>query len=148
LNHIRFELVPAIFDWGYYIPSPASSWTEWMATDPSKADQELTDKNVNHNFFIKPLVRLIKYWNAQVDYPFTSYYLEQRVINSYFWSCSSLKDYFYSFWDQFSTSFQYNVNTNSKIRRAREIVKKARQLEVEGFPALAEHEIKKLIKDF
>jgi hypothetical protein len=33
LNHISFELVPAIYNYGYQIPSPASSWEEWMSTD-------------------------------------------------------------------------------------------------------------------
>ena len=49
LNHIRFELVPAIYDFGYQIPSPASSWSKWIYTDPSKADQDILDKNKNSN---------------------------------------------------------------------------------------------------
>lgn len=45
LNHIKFELVPAIDDYGYQIPSPASSWTEWISTDPTGANQAIQDKN-------------------------------------------------------------------------------------------------------
>ena len=50
LNHIKFELVPAIFNYGYMIPSPSSSWEEWTYTDPAKADQALLDKNMLYEY--------------------------------------------------------------------------------------------------
>lgn len=94
LNHIRFELVPAINNYGYQIPSPASSWSEWISTDPSSSNQIIMDKNNAENYQIKPLVRLIKYWNANQGHPCASFELEQYIVNKYYLSCVSLKDYF------------------------------------------------------
>ena len=78
LNHINFELVPAIYNYSYQIPSPASSWSEWLATDRAGTNQALLDKNKTENYQIKPLVRLIKYWK---DNPrFSIYILFARTV--------------------------------------------------------------------
>ena len=46
LNHINFELVPAVKSfYSLQIPSPASSWQEWIDTDPSRINSQLLDKN-------------------------------------------------------------------------------------------------------
>ena len=50
LNHIKFELVPAIYNYGYQIPSPASSWVDWVSTDPITANKALQDKNAAENY--------------------------------------------------------------------------------------------------
>jgi len=91
LKHIKFELVPAIYNYGYQIPSPASSWVEWMNTDPMGANKSIQDKNKAENYLIKPLVRLVKYWNACHGYPFSSFLIEQYIVGKYFWSCSTIK---------------------------------------------------------
>ena len=89
LNHIKFELVPAIYNYAYQIPSPSSSWMEWMSTDPLGANQALQDKNKAENYQIKPLVRLIKYWNSTQGHLFTSFSIEQYIVGKYFWSCTT-----------------------------------------------------------
>ncbi|KAA6329430.1 hypothetical protein EZS27_021767 [termite gut metagenome] len=86
LGHIRFELVPALPGsvWGieeYLIPSPASSYQNWTRTNPSQLKRDLNAKNTQHNSYIKPLVRILKYWNAQNGKVFSSYELEKHVIN-------------------------------------------------------------------
>jgi len=58
LNHIKFELVPAVYSYEYLIPSPRSSWEEWISTDPTSANRRISDKNTAENNKIKPLVRL------------------------------------------------------------------------------------------
>ncbi len=84
LNHISFELVPAVLEYSsYQIPSPATSYSEWIVTDPIGANQALQTKNKDNNFLVKPLVRLIKYWNAKNGFPFTSYSLEQYIVGQY-----------------------------------------------------------------
>lgn len=147
LNHIRFELVPAIYDWGYQIPSPTKSWAEWMSTDPSAADTELTEKNKNHDYLIKPLVRLIKFWNAKQGYPFSSYSVEKLILGMSFWSCSTLRDYFYYFWKNFDAQYSWSQTTIDKVNRAKSYAKKAQEYEADNLPISAEIEIKKIIPE-
>ena len=107
LNHIRFEIVPAIESWfsGLQIPAPASDFSEWINTDPNDFNAELTNFNVSNNSKIKPLIRLLKYWNATNNYPFESFLLEKEVINMNFWFCTDLKDYFYAAIESLNAGF-------------------------------------------
>lgn len=145
LNHIRFELVPAIYSWGYQIPSPSSSWLEWTSTDPSGSNQALQSKNKSNNYQIKPLVRLIKYWNATQGHLFTSFSLEQYIIDEFFFLCSNLRDYFYTFWSDFSCPFSCPQNTKDRVARAKKYAAQAKEYEEDDMPASAESEIKKII---
>ncbi len=147
LNHIKFELVPAIKNYGdqYQIPSPASSFTEWISTDPTKSNQALQDKNKSENYQIKPLVRLVKYWNTTQDYPFSSFELEQGILSKYFYSCTSIKDYFYSFWSGFSCNYATAQYIKEKVERAKKYAEKAKEYEDNNMPACAEAEIKKIV---
>jgi len=152
LNHIKFDLVPATYSPGYpwatlpyQIPSPASDWNDWMPTDPSGFNQKLTSANVAHSYEIKPLVRLIKYWNALNGKCFTSFSLENYIVDHSFLNLSSIKAFFYNFWDNFSCGYgspQYIVD---RVQRAKEHVSKTRLYEQQGFDGLAENEIKKLL---
>lgn len=146
LNHIKFELVPAaINNYGYQIPSPASSWSEWISTDPSSANKTIKYKNNAENHKIKPLVRLIKYWNAKQGHPFASFYLEQYIVNNDYWSCVSLKDYFYAFWEGFSCTYKTAQYIKDKVKRAKKYAAAAKQHEADNMPVLAEIEIKKIV---
>ena len=147
LNHIRFELVPAIYSsWsGYQIPSPKSHWAEWMNTNPSEAQQAILEKNNSHNYEIKPLVRLIKYWNAQQGHPFSSYELEKHIVDKFFFLCSTQKDYFYSFWSGFNCSWDTAQYIKDKVERAKSYATQAKSYEQSGMPISAENEIKKII---
>lgn len=145
LNHIKFELVPAIYDYGYMIPSPATQWTEWIYTDPQKASQEILDKNRNNYYKIKPLVRLVKYWNATQGYPFASFALEQYIVGKWFYGCSTLKDYFYDFWSDFECSWNSPQSAKDKVARAKKYAKSAKSLEDQNYPVSAEQEIQKIV---
>jgi len=145
LNHIRFELVPAINIYGYQIPSPASSWSEWISTDPSATNQMIIDKNSTENHQIKPLVRLVKYWNAKQGHPFASFDLEQYIVQKYYWSCVSLKDYFYAFWEGFSCTYDTAQHIKDKVERAKKYAATAKQHEADNMPLSAELEIKKIV---
>lgn len=99
LNHIKFELVPAIqTSWStdYQIPNGAN---DWMSTNPNDFNQQLITKNQAHAYLIKPTIRLVKYWNAKSDYPFQSYLLEKWISELTFPSCLlrsyNQKDYFF-----------------------------------------------------
>lgn len=145
LNHIRFELVPAIYSYGYQIPSPASSWSDWMSTDPSGTDEALQSKNKAENYQIKPLVRLFKYWNARKGHPFRSFELERYTVGTYFWSCSALRDYFYQLWSNFSCTYDTAQYIKDMVASAKEHAQKAKKYEDDNMPASAEAEIKKIV---
>lgn len=145
LNHIKFELVPAIDNYGYQIPSPASSWTEWTSTNPLEANKQIIEKNKAENNQIKPLVRLVKYWNATQGHPYTSFSLEQYIVNKYFWSCTSLKDYFYAFWSDFNCPYDTANYIKEKVERAKKYAAQAKKYEDDDMPHSAETEIKKIV---
>lgn len=83
LNHIKFELVPALKGaWsGYQIPNGT---TAWQSTDPNDFNAKLTQKNNEESYLIKPTIRLAKFWNAQNGYVFDSYGLEKWIVDQYF----------------------------------------------------------------
>lgn len=145
LNHIKFELVPAIYSYGYQIPSPASSYTEWIFTDPSGANQAIKDKNIAENYQIKPLVRLAKYWNATQGYPFASFAIEQYVVGKYFLSSSTIRDYFYAFWNDLNCTSDTAQYIKDKVERAKKYATLAKEYEKSSMPAHAEAEIKKIV---
>ncbi|MGF1788966.1 hypothetical protein L4D00_24625, partial [Photobacterium swingsii] len=147
LNHIRFEIVPAVESWfsGLQIPAPASDFSDWMDTDPNDFNDDLTRCNASNNSKIKPLIRLLKYWNAQNSYPFESFLLEQEVVNMNFWFDRDLRDYFYTAIEKIDAGFfapQWKVNA---VNKAQKIVSNAKNLESQGMSSYAEMEIKKLV---
>lgn len=99
LNHIKFELTPAIIPYGYApgtykIPS---SPTEWIYTSPNDFNNTLIECNKENNYKIKPVVRLIKRWNVTKNYAHTaSFQIEKLIANGMkysHYSCSSYIDY-------------------------------------------------------
>lgn len=151
LNHINFELVPSIYNhnynYGYSIPSPASHWSDWMSTNPSETNKLITDINKANDFQIKPLVRLIKYWNTSKGSPFTSFSLEKYIVNSSFYGCSKLSDYFYTFWLGFNYSYNSSQRTKDIVSAAKEHARKAKIYEDRNMSIYAESEIKKIIPE-
>lgn len=81
LNHIRFELVPAVNGalTGLQIPGKGAGFQAWQSTDPNGFNQKLSVANQANSNLLKPLIRVLKYWNASSKYPFESYDLEQRL---------------------------------------------------------------------
>jgi predicted nucleotidyltransferase len=148
LNHIKFELVPAIKNnWGQLqIPAKASDSNDWIVTDPTGFNATLTSVNQSHNNLIKPLVRLVKYWNVKAGYPFESFSLEQKVVNSIFYANIQLKDYFYNFVSSLTIDYfmaQWKKDAVAKFKR---IVSEASYSERIGMAMDAETKIKKLFE--
>lgn len=80
LGHIKFELVPAIQTlWGtYQISDNTTYFNKWKSTDPFSLKNKITEANkLNDN--IRPLIRILKYWNARNGKPFASYQLEDKI---------------------------------------------------------------------
>lgn len=150
LNHIKFELVPAKVDsWGnIYIPSKSSLFEEWILTDPNAFNKKLSDKNGSNNYEIKPLVRLMKYWNRLNGSYSSSYALENRIVDNYYWGCSNIKDYVYSSIEKLEYNYYDPQDYKYKVDRAKKIVADTKEYERQNLPISAEIEIKKLFPDF
>lgn len=146
LTHIKFDLVPALHVYGnsYEIPSPDASYQEWLTTNPNEFNDRLSNVNMNNRNQIKPLVRLIKYWNALNYRHFQSFDLENYVCGLTYYGCSSLSDFFYNLWAHF-TCRSGSQTVLDKVDRAKQRVAKIQNLERQGFISQAENEISNML---
>lgn len=144
LSKIKFELVPAYISWGtYYIPAPASSLLNWTSTNPNKMKQDLISKQQSNDYKIRELILLIKYWNIKNGRIYSSFELEKFLVSYYYFSCSNLKDYFYSAIQGLSTS-GLSIANRTKVNRAKQIIKNTIDFENKGQLLFAEIEIIKM----
>lgn len=145
LNHIKFDLVPALSNvWGgYQIPNGPNAW---QATNPNDFNASLTAKNASNHSLIKPTIRLMKFWNAQNGYVFDSYGLEKWIVEQSYWLISTQRDYLFSTFDKLQTPTDTQWR-KERVERAKKIVSDTRALEAAGYPVSAETEIKKLIPE-
>lgn len=152
LNHIKFELVPA-YNAGtilkdYKIPAPSNIYNEWISTDPNGFNNKLINKNKNNNYKIKPLIRLIKYWNALNGKIYFSYSLEKHIIENYFFTLNnSITDYFVEYVRSFPSSNTLSENNKKKIEKMKRITNEAIQFEKSGYSNSSENKIKELLPD-
>lgn len=145
LSSIKFELLPAYISWGtYYIPAPASAYTNWISTNPNGMKTELDSKQRLNNYLIKDLIQLLKYWNVKNGKVYSSYEIERYVLDKWFFSCTNLKDYFYSAVEGLPTYGKSIYNT-TKINRLKNTVAQTKRYEQNGMPISAEIEIQKEI---
>ncbi len=100
LNHIKFEISPTKEEWflfgsdTLYIPILKNGEEKWIETEPKKLNTKLNRKDEEERGNLRPLIRLIKYYNAKADYPFTSYKIEQAVLELSYYNCETYLDYF------------------------------------------------------
>jgi len=147
LGHIKFDLVPGYRNRGsLYIPASRSDYSDWIVTDPLSFNTVIEQANKNEGFRLKPMLRLLKYWNANNRYIYESYSLEQRMANINFHTCNNLKDYLFSAIDGFST-WDLPEYKRQKLDRAKQIVTNVRQYEQRGLAIASETEIKKLLPE-
>ena len=146
LNHIKFDLVPAITTWGtgYQIPAPASEYLDWLSTYPNGFNQTLIAANKQHGNHVKPMIRIVKYWNAQNGYLINSFELEQHLVANISWH-ASLKEYVYAAVEGLNVPWGAAQWRKDKVTRAKQIVANTRQYERDNMPSNAESEIKKLV---
>jgi len=144
LNHIKFDLVPALKGYWtgvYQIPNGAAFWQD---TNPNDFNAALVSKNQRELNLIKPTIRLAKYWNAKSGYVFDSYGLEKWIVDQSYYSDTNQKDYLFSVFDKLNAG-GVALWRSSAIIRAKQIVAKVREYESSNMPASAELEVKKLI---
>jgi len=146
LNHIKFDLVPALKGfWGgvYRIPDGTSAWRD---TNPNDFNATLTSKNQGEYNLIKPTIRLAKFWNAKAGYVFDSYAFEKWIVEQTYFFDTNQKDYLFSVFDKLSANQPVQWR-NDRINRAKQIVAKVREYERDEMPYTAESEVKKLIPE-
>jgi len=147
LNHIMFDLVPAYKGWfSYYIPAPKKDFEDWMVTNPNSLNSQLDDENAAREYILKPVIRLIKYWNSNNGYLYDSFELEKSLASSYFFFCSNLKDYVFK---GFKKICEYDESMpNSKkelLDGALQTIQNVKYFEESEQPNRAESEIKRLL---
>lgn len=99
LGNVRFEITPAVKMYGasyprYNIPAPQQSFLQWIDTYPEEIEHSLNEANRRSDYMLKPLIRLLKYWNVKNGKILTSYKIEQYVSSHVFFECHNLEDYF------------------------------------------------------
>lgn len=150
LNHIKFELVPAysstsLWTKTYNIPAPKNLFEEWILTNPNKFNESLTNKNVSEKSKIKPMIRLAKYWNAKQNHVYSSYLLEEYIVNkSYGYNANSIFDYFADFALSLPT-FHLNQTAKSKVESLQNNITEIKNLRIQGYEYSAEEKLKKLL---
>lgn len=152
LNHIRFELVPAIQNWwgSTQIPAKTSSYQSWQETDPKGFNEQITSANRANGNLIKPLCRLVKYWNATARYPFESYGLEQHVASQGYGflgllSSRQLGDYFFQAVDSLEAGWFSPQRKQEAVSRLKQLAFLARSQDQAGNSIQAETTIKRLL---
>jgi predicted nucleotidyltransferase/ribosomal protein S15P/S13E len=116
LSKIKFDLVPALISTflgteTIYIPK---TQTEWQSTDPKDFNSKLSDANKRYKNIVKPIIRLLKYWNHKNSYPYDSYELEQIIAKMNFRG-DTLESGFYYAIDNLPTSWRSDF-TKQKVK--------------------------------
>lgn len=145
LNHIRFELVPAVKPWGFMIPTKEAYYGSWQNTDPLTLKKKVISANViNGN--VRPLIRIMKYWNARNGKIYPSFELETMIATRMYWQYSNLEECFYSFVDGLPVRFEYPQYKKNVINRLKYKVRLAQNYQREGRYMLAENTIKSIFE--
>ncbi len=82
MQHIKFEITPAIKEGFIYRIKKNDS--EWMPTYCHADLNYISEANKTNCYMVKPVLRLIKYWNVKKNFKsFSSYRIEQLVVAFY-----------------------------------------------------------------
>ncbi|MBK7883447.1 MAG: hypothetical protein IPJ81_06410 [Chitinophagaceae bacterium] len=145
LEHIKFEIVPAIFvsNEEVRIPAPRTKELKWILSNPSRIQAKLNQKDKDNKGFIKPAIRIIKYWNYLSGKPFTSFDIEKQLVNKIY-DCRELKDYFHS-----ASYSLTDIATTEQQKRFVESIKEKRRrlkiLEAHNIPEYIEPELSSIL---
>lgn len=145
LNHIRFELVPAVPGFGrddFFIPEGPD---RWQPTEPLAFQLLLSRRDSEANSQLRPAIRLAKYWNALNRRIYPPFKLEGWIVATQFYDCRNLRDYFFQIIDNLPTRHDTLWQTE-RVERAKRIVETVRQYEeCPAYRRTAEEEVQKLI---
>ncbi|MFA7290264.1 MAG: nucleotidyltransferase domain-containing protein [Melioribacteraceae bacterium] len=116
LNHIKYDLVPAkeekgFFSTSLYIPNKDSIWQQ---TDPYSIKENLIEANTKYNSIVRPIIRLMKAWNAKSNYPYNSYELELFITEQNFYGDNIQEGFFHAI-KQLSPNWNDSQTKKDKI---------------------------------
>lgn len=100
MNNIKFEVMPAVHLWGngtnyYNIPASQAGPVVWTTTQPQELQQRLNSADARYGGLLRPVIRLIKYWNVRSGKILTSFRIEEYVISQTYLGCNNLADFFF-----------------------------------------------------
>lgn len=117
MGHIKIDLVPATIDNHWFsgkerihIPDSGGNW---LQTNPNDFNADVIYANKKFNSIVKPIIRLLKRWNASTRKPFSSYNLEYQISNMNFRGDNIEAGLIYAI-DQLSES-QLNISGAKKL---------------------------------
>lgn len=150
MNHIRFELVPALLNYGQYqIPGRTSIYQNWMTTDPRGFKTRFQECNKKNGWYIGPTVRLMKYWNATHGRTFDSYELEQLIVgyfqNRYYVDGCNYWSYLREFVENLSTTWDDTQAKRDRITALKNAIDQIKQYINQGRTTDAENAIGRLL---
>jgi len=116
LGHINYDLAPAkeetiLWTPMLYIPSKVIGWQQ---TDPNDVKNKLTEANTKYNSIVRPIIRLMKAWNAYKGYPYDSYELELFITGLNYYGDDIQKGFFYAV-GQLSTNWSDPQTKKDKV---------------------------------
>lgn len=116
LGHIKYDLVPAkeesiLWTPSLYIPNKGGGWQQ---TDPNDVKTKLTEANTKYSSIVRPIIRLMKGWNAFKKYPYDSYELELFLTSLNYTGDDIQKGFFYAV-GQLSTNWSDPQTKKGKV---------------------------------
>jgi hypothetical protein len=129
LSNIHYDLVPAkqennlYFGSTLYIPDSGNSW---RTTNPKDVKDKLTEANTKYNSIVKPIIRILKAWNASNSYPFESYELEKTITQMNFFNDNIQTGFFYAA-NQLSSNWGDPQTKSDKISSLKYNIQKAKE---------------------
>lgn len=145
MQHIKFEITPAILDG--YLYKIKNNQNQWMYTFCATDLNNLSIANKNNNYMIKPIIRLVKYWNVSKNYKsFSSYEIEKTIVNTYQeykYQGYDTKEYLLTALNSLYSMITYNSQKerlDKTVNNLKEAIK-----DQKDYPSLSLSEIKEVI---
>ena len=118
----------------------SKGFDDWQGTSPNGFNNQLTSINGKNDYLIKPMIRLVKIWNAKNGYIYPTFELEKMLLTvpDYMWFSveKQLKDYFFTAVLNLEPSLLPNYKAN-QVNKAQSIIQTVKRYEKQGFISLA-----------
>lgn len=99
INAIQFELIPAYKEGtyliNYKIPTSNQGEIEWIPSVPNEFNFYLTKFDSEHENYIIPIIRILKYWNLINKSIYSSFLLEQDLMFQSYPKFDNISEYFF-----------------------------------------------------
>jgi Second Messenger Oligonucleotide or Dinucleotide Synthetase domain len=108
INGTHLELIPAYKEGKYLINYKIPSKDlvdeiEWIPSIPNEHNNYLVKYDSEHDYYIIPLIRILKYWNIINHFVYSSYLLENELMFQSYPKFEQISDYFFYAVENLST---------------------------------------------